>query len=391
MCRWPVIAGIAIGGLLLIPIVWCCGRLICSHAFRTRGRRGPKGPQTSKQLSGFHPPPSQGYKPAPQPPPYEPPKNAQIDCDNQRKVTPETPHPWPSKVPHDSSDEDVELGRLDPAHAPNASMLAHQEPPPMTRLGPVNMRNPHGSQHQPRDSLQHPFSSQHTSHSSPQGSCDSSHRGQDSSQHRHHSLHASHNSLHAQNPFNDPLATDYPLHEYRPPSPPRPYSPLVPQRPYSPYSLQRPYSPYSPYSPVSPYTTGTTKYEPSMLVEHQQPYRAYSPSVSTHYEPSIWNEPVELPSPYNKRPESLIFAPGSQAQLVEDKPMSDILPSQAQSEPARRASPPQSETKATAVQRQQPELDQPPPKISSEPQPEVNLVTGSAPPPARTPTPGRAL
>lgn len=392
--RWPVIAGIAIGGLLLIPIVWCFGRLICCHTFRRKGPGGPKAPLNSKKSSVFHPPPSKGYKPAPQPPPYESPKSAQLNCDNQGKASPETPQPLPGKTPEICHDEDVELGRLDPAHAPNASMLAHQEPTPMARLSPINTRNPHDSLHRPHGSLQRPFSSQHMSPNSPHISFESLHRQHDPLQQRHDSLHASHNSLHAQNSFSDPLATDCPPHTYRPPSPPQPYSPFAPQRPYSPYSPQRPYSPYLPYSPVSPYATASTKYESSMFVEHQQPYRAYSPSVSTHYEPSIWNEPVELPSPYNKRPESLIFAQGSQTSLVDNKSTSDTLLLQPQNTPACRASPTQPETKDTYVQEQQSEPKQPTPKISPELHrelhPEVNPVTGGAPP-ARTLTPGRAL
>lgn len=362
--------------------MWCCGRLICCHTFR---RRGPKGPQNSKQSSVFHPPPSQGYKPAPQPPLYESPKKTQLDFDSQGKASPETPQLLPGKSPDIRHDEDLELGRLDPAHAPNASMLAHQEPTPMARLSPINTRNPHDSLHRPHDSLQHPFSSSHMSHNSLHASYD------DPLQQRHHSLHASHKSLHAQNPFSDPLATDYQPHRYSPSSPSRPYSPFVPRRHYSPYSPQRPYSPYSPYSPVSPYTTGTTKYESSMFVEHQPPYRAYSPSVSTQYEPSIWNEPVELPSPYNKRPESLIFAQGSQSQLVENKPTPDTLPSQPQKAPTRRPSLTQLDTKDTLMQEQQSEPKQLSPKISPEPQLEANLMACSAPQPARAPTPGRAL
>lgn len=358
MCRWPVIAGIAIGGLLLIPIVWCCGRLICCHTCRSRAG---KVPQNSKQSSVFHPPPSQGYKPAPQPPPYESPKSAQLDLNHKGTTSPETPRPWPGNAPENLRDEDVELGRLDRAHAPDTLMLAHQEPTPMARLSPINTQNPHHPLHRPHDSLQHPFSSQHMSHTS---------------------LHSSHNSMHAQNPFSDPLATDYPPHMYRPPSPPRPYSPYFPQRPYS---------PYLPYSPVSPYTTGTARYDSSIFVENQQPYRAYSPSVSTHYEPSSWNEPVELPSPYNKRPESLIFAEGTQTQLVESKATSDALYLQPEKEPQRRASPTQPESKDILLQVQQPETKQPSPKASRESQSEFNLVTGSASPPARSATPGRAL
>lgn len=388
MCRWPVIAGIVIGGLLLIPIVWCCGRLICCHSLRSRG---PKSRQKSKQSSVFHPPPSQGYKPAPQPPPYESIKNAQLDVNNNGKASPETPQPLPVEAPDDRHGEDVELGRLDPAHAPNGAMLAHQKPTPMARLSPINTRNPHHSLHQPHNSLQQPFSAQYMSNNSLHASYDSLHRRHDTLQHRHDSLHALQSSLHAQDPFSDPLATDYPPHGYRPPSPPRLYSPFAPQRPYSPYSPQRACSPYLPYSPVSPYSTGTTKYESSMFVEHQQPYRAYSPSVSTHYEPSIWNEPIELPSPYNKRPESLIFAQDSQTQVVENKPTSDSLLLQPPNVPARRGSPTQPETKDTLMLEQQPEPKQLSSKVSPEPQPEVNTVTDSAPPPARTPTPGRAL
>lgn len=379
MCRWPVIAGIAIGGLLLIPIVWCCGRLICCHALR---RRGPKGLPNSRQSSVFHPPPSQGYRPAPQPPPYESPKNAKTDISNQGNTSLETPQPLSGNAPENRHDEDMELGRLDASHAPNASIIAHQGPTPMARLSPINTRNPVGSLHRPHDSLQFPLSPRKMSHNSLHGSDDSLYRRHHSLQHRHNSIHASHNSLHAQNPFNDPLATDYPPHGYRPSSPPRPYSP---------YSPQRPYSPYSPYSPVSPYMTGTTKYESSMFVEHQQPYRAYSPSVSTHYEPSMWNEPVELPSPYNKRPASLIFAQGSQTQLVENKPTSDTLLVHPQKELAGRASPTQPETKDTRVQEQELEPKKPSSKISLGPQPDINLANGSAPPPVRTPTPGRAL
>lgn len=128
-----------------------------------------------------------------------------------------------------------------------------------------------------------------------------------------------------------------------------------------------------------------------MFVEHQPPYRAYSPSVSTQYEPSIWNEPVELASPYNKRPESLIFAQGAQSQLVENKPTPDTLLSQPQKAPTRRPSLTQKDTEDTLFQEQQSERKQLSPKISPEPQLEVNLMTCSAPPPVRAPTPGRAL
>lgn len=364
---------------MLIPIVWCCGRLICCHALR---RRGPKSLPNPRQSSVFHPPPSQGYNPAPQPPPYEPPKNAKTDISNQGNTSLQTPQPLPGNARDNHHDEDMELGRLDASHAPNASIIAHQEPTPMARLSPINTRNPVGSLYRPHDSLQFPLSPRKMSHSSLHGSDDSLYRRHDSLQHRHNSMNASHNSLHVQNPFNDSLATDYPSHGYRPSSPPRPYSP---------YSPQRPYSPYSPYPPVSPYMTSTTKYESSMFVEHQQPYRAYSPSVSTHYEPSMWNEPVELPSPYNKRPASLIFAQGSQTQPVENKPTSDTLLVHSQKQPAGRASPTQPEIKDTPVQEQELEPKKPSPKISLGAQPDINLVNGSAPPPVRTPTPGRAL
>ncbi|MCJ1471007.1 hypothetical protein MMC07_009655 [Pseudocyphellaria aurata] len=380
MCRWPVIAGIAIGGLLFIPIIWCFARLVCCRTIR---RRGPKDPPSYKRSSIFHPPPSQGYKPAPQPPPYESPKNADLELSSQGKVSPEAPGPLPGKAIDDHRDEDVELGRLDPAHMPNASMLAHQEPPPMARLSPINTQNPHDPPHRPHDSMQNPFGARHMSHNSLPGAYESLHRRQDSSQHRH-------DSLRAQSPFSDLSATDSPL-GHRPPFVHRPYSPFVPQRSYSPYSPQQPYSPYLPYSPVSPYTTTTTKYESPMFAEHYQPYRAYSPAVSTHYEPSVWNEPVELPSPYNKRPDSLIFAQGLQSQSVENKSVFDTMPFQPQKEPAHRASPMQPETTDTLVQEQQHESKHLSPRISPEPPREADRVTGGAPPPVRTPTPGRAL
>lgn len=380
MCRWPVIAGIAIGGLLLVPIVWCFGRLV---GYRTFRRRGPKGPQISKRSSVFHPPPAQGYKPAPQPPPYESSKNADLEFSSQGKISPEAPRPSPGKATDNLRDEDVELGRLDPAHMPNTSMLAHQEPPPLARLSPINTQNPHDPPHRPHDSMQHQFGSRHMSHNSLPGAYDSLHRRHDSLQHRH-------DSLLAQNPFSDLSATEAPL-GHRPPSLQQPYSPFVPQRSYSPYSPQQPVSPYLPYSPVSPYLNSTTKYESPMFAEHQQPYRAYSPSVSTHYEPSVWNEPVELPSPYNKRPESLVFAQGLQTPPVENKSVSDTMPFRPQKEPARRASPMQPETKDALVQEQRLEPKQLSPRTSPEPRPDANIVTRGAPPPARTPTPGRAL
>lgn len=268
--------------MLLIPIIWGCARLICC---RSRRRKGPKGGQFSKPPSSIQSSPPQGYQPAP-PPLYDDPKTAQFDGSKPGAVKDDDLPPTPGwdqagqrKGPDGGHDEDVELGRLEPVHAQNAPMLAHQAPTPMARLSLINTRNLHDSLHRP-----------------------------------HQSLHASHNSQDLQNPFNDPPPADFPTHTYSSPAPPRPYSPYSPQKPPTPYSPQRPYSPYSPYA------SSTPKYESAMFTESQQSYKAYSPSTSTQNEASSpHNEPVELASPYNKRPASIAFARDSQLQLAESK------------------------------------------------------------------------
>lgn len=225
-------------------------------------------------------PSSSPYKQEMQPPPYDSPETAQVNGIVQTKPDNDSLPLMPlynaasqKELPAMPQEEEIEMGHLNstsalaPAPAPNPSpnppLTTYRADRPVSRLTPLNTRNIHNSLliYPPSRPMQH------------------------------------HHDRYAQDTSGDATSTDSVSPQY--------YSPFSPpQKPYAHLSMQFPYA-------VSP-----VQREFSPFVEQPAPalgtYRAYSPALGPQRPsnpPKM--EPVELASPYNRRPESIPLVPGA--------------------------------------------------------------------------------
>ncbi|EQL30389.1 hypothetical protein BDFG_07079 [Blastomyces dermatitidis ATCC 26199] len=144
-CKWPVIVGIIIGGLILIGALWsiiacaCCGYTCCKSccaccscccpsSSRDKSRNRAKYADEHSTYTNQNRRLSTGYQPPPAPPVYDshrsnPAKFAQFDTAHSRAkanddALPQMPT-WDSaptrRIEDPSPSHDVEMNRLDPA------------------------------------------------------------------------------------------------------------------------------------------------------------------------------------------------------------------------------------------------------------------------------------
>lgn len=274
-------------------------------------------------------PSSSPYKQEMQPPPYNSPETAQMNGILQTKPENDSLPDMPlyktagqKELPAMPQEEEIEMGHLNstsalaPASAPASAPAATPSPNPplptyradrpMSRLAPINTRNLHDSLlvYPPPRPMQH----QHDRYGQASG---------------------------------DATPTDS--------VPPQYYSPFSPpQKPYAHLSMQFPYAASPVHREVSPF------------VEQPGPalgtYRAYSPALGSQ-RPSNppQREPIELPSPYNRRPQSIPLEPGA-------------FPSPSHESARTLSPPPQFETR-----QQQVRTLSPPPQFESRQQPTRTL------------------
>ncbi|OAL25001.1 hypothetical protein AYO20_10535 [Fonsecaea nubica] len=141
-CKWPVIAAIVIGSLILLSVLFCiarclcCGVEICSCCMSCcggccRGSRSRERPSKFKDdYTRMPPTPYQGYQPTPSPMAYGNPNAPQFatfdDPSTKRMINEDSLPPMPSwdtatkrrvedtsEPPHQNANGDLEMGRLD--------------------------------------------------------------------------------------------------------------------------------------------------------------------------------------------------------------------------------------------------------------------------------------
>lgn len=217
-----------------------------------------------------------------QPPPYNSPETAQLNDIVQTKLNDDSLPPMPlhkaacqKELPARPQEEEIEMGHLNstsalapapalaPTPSPNPPVPIYHPGRPMSRLAPLNTRNLHDSLlvYPPSRPMQH----QH--------------------------------DRYAQDRSGDATPTDS--------VPPQYYSPFSPpQKPYAHLSMQ------------FPYTTSPVQREASPSVEQPASalgtYRAYSPALGPQRPSNApQTDPIELASPYNRRPESIPLVPGA--------------------------------------------------------------------------------
>lgn len=263
-----MIAGISFGGLLLISLLWTCSCIISRRYLRKKDVTGLKA---SNQPVISHSS-SSPYEPS-QPPPYNSPEAEPVDVNTERKAENDSPPLTPlceandpKELPDRLKDADIEMGRLEPASAPNPPMPVYQRRP-MSRLTPINTRSLHDSLlvYPPRQLSQRLY-----------------------------------------DPYAQVLSEDQTPTDTTPPQYYSPFSP--PQKPYAHLSIQFPYA----QSPI--------KYESPTFPESQAgAYKAYSPSLGPQHKSSHPNssaiEPIELASPFNQRPQSIPMGQDSQTHV----------------------------------------------------------------------------
>jgi hypothetical protein len=137
LARWPAIAGIVIGSLVVISIVWCIIGCMCCGYTCCKGccsccRSSGGGRKRSKHAD--EPPtyqnPHNGYQPSPAPPVYDAPKYAQFDTPNRGSKPSDDALPhmpsWENattKKVEDTSAQDLEMNRLDPSTGQNVAAI----------------------------------------------------------------------------------------------------------------------------------------------------------------------------------------------------------------------------------------------------------------------------
>lgn len=160
-CKWPVIAGIIIGSLILLSLLWCvfrclccgaeccCGCLACCNACCPSPRRGHRGKDGYYQ----QPPPQPAFQPAPYqsypqyqsaPPPvygaagggYRGAQTATFDVPGKNgapttyneDALPPMPS-WDNAASRHVEEDDVEMEKLDHPQAQQQSLLPNQQDP----------------------------------------------------------------------------------------------------------------------------------------------------------------------------------------------------------------------------------------------------------------------
>ncbi|TQV99833.1 hypothetical protein V2A60_005263 [Cordyceps javanica] len=165
-CKWPVIAVIVIGSLIILSIIWCiarcccCAKSCCCGCFQCLkccgnccGCCDPPGSRKHKYLDEPYIPPHHGYQPqAPmqpsfhQPPQHhETPQYASFDTPKNQDSLPQMPS-WEGagsrKVMVEEEDDAVEMNQLKkPAHDPRTGTLATGAVSPLNAAdsrGPYN-------------------------------------------------------------------------------------------------------------------------------------------------------------------------------------------------------------------------------------------------------------
>lgn len=225
-------------------------------------------------------PSSSPYSQEMQPPPYpNSPQTAQVNGTTQTKADGDSLPLMPlykaasqKELPARPQEQEMEIGPPNSTSAPAPAPTPSLNPPlptyhadrPMSRLAPLNTRNLHDSLliYPPPQSVQHP------------------------------------REKYAQDRSGDATPTES--------TPPQYYSPFSPpEKPYAHLSMQFPYGASPVHREVSPFAE-----QPAPALGT---YRAYSPALGTQRpstnSPQI--EPIELASPYNRRPQSIPFVPGA--------------------------------------------------------------------------------
>ncbi|KAL2012067.1 hypothetical protein VTN00DRAFT_4785 [Thermoascus crustaceus] len=144
-CKWPVIVGIIVGGVIIIGIVWClisclccgvqcckgcadCCTCCCSCCSHGSSGGGGNRSKYADDPSPYHPPPppSYGYQAPPGPPAYRGAQYARFDAPSNNKVDGDSLPPMPTwegattRRVEDTGprSEDVEMNRLSPTGQP---------------------------------------------------------------------------------------------------------------------------------------------------------------------------------------------------------------------------------------------------------------------------------
>lgn len=335
--RYPVFFGIGVGALAIFLIIFGCVRLLCC---RCRRKKGIKYSDKPLNLA-----PYKGYNPTANPPAYEPPESAHLNANRNPRTKNDALPPTPTQgvenqnqVPNEPHG-DVELGRLEPVHAPKSSTLVHPTPSSTVGLNlskplpesqnpfnePPRPSNPFDVKPQPLIPLDTP---PHTRNPSESGLIENQERKPPSppSPKRSYSPYPpSINTRYTPSPFTE-------LSDSRQPSP---FSPSTHARTFSYVPSQPSYAGYSPaastlhdrspkelkspYRAYSPALSVRTPLDHSSIQESQNPFRTHTPSVSiSHESASINHEPIELSTPYTTRPQSLV--------MDEDLHRQEILP-----------------------------------------------------------------
>lgn len=294
------------GGAVAIFTVWYCTRCLCSWA---RRRRASKLPQKDiRQV------PHQVYRPAAKPLVCEAPQSAELQACREHRISDDTLTSTPGwdianhkNVLNRPHEEDLELGRLAQAKPYSDLMLAHQASLPATGLEPARTLSPTKNPFDELPPPPNPFDA-----SSLGENHEYSPRSTRSPERPYSPFAPSACTRRTPSPFTDQPDSRQPSSFWLPEStthinyvPLQPpyvaYAPTV-SMPEAPSLLDEPKSPYRPYFPLP-----SPRYELSSEDEPQHPFAAYSPTISARYEPSSINrEPLELSTPYNKRPQSIL-------------------------------------------------------------------------------------
>lgn len=269
--RWPVIAGIIVAGALIIPLIWIVCRQCC---FRRKPAKRLNPPIISH-------PSSSPYSQEMQPPPYpNSPETTQVNDSMQTKADNDSLPLMPlykaasqKELPArpQEQEQEMEIRHLNstsalapaPTPSPNLPLPTYHADRPMSRLAPLNTRNLHDSLliYPPPQSAQHQ------------------------------------RDRNAHDRSGDATPTES--------IPPQYYSPFSPpEKPYAHLSMQFPYGASPVHREVSPFVE-----QPATALGT---YRAYSPALGqqrSSNSPQL--EPIELASPYNRRPQSIPLAPGT--------------------------------------------------------------------------------
>ena len=299
--------------------LWCCIRCVCC-----RRRRRP-GPKYSSQPSVFHSAPFRGYQPAPEPPIYEPPQYAQFNAGPRAKANEDALPAMPTQeaaiqkqVLLEQPAAAVELEKI---RSPQSPQGAYRSLTPTPRIDPTGSqpRSPHS-----RSPSLYPLDAR------PVGANEDyiikkPQKPQSPSPVNPYSFGEPPEPLLPVAPYASTSATaSDPSNPFQPPQPPyAAYSPAATmphEADYSPISSK-------PGTPFSPSDTGTPR-----------PYKAYSSASSSSVRrgqssasavstadsyhdpltqpsvtPGLHDEPKELSTPYNKRPDSLLLSSSSAA------------------------------------------------------------------------------